>query len=277
MVLHDMGLIDFDEPFSNFFAHGLIIKDGAKMSKSRGNVVSLDEYIDKYGADALRIYLMFMGPFAQGGDFRDASMEGVSRWVGRVWRLAKKSLEHKEESRNPSSIVSPSAPISPSARIATALARLVAKVTDDLEKRRYNTAIAGMMEFTNLVADNGDCLTVAELSTLTLLLAPFAPFLSEELWQIIHNRSPQTMKKADSVHMQSWPTFDKTALIDTLTQIVVQVNGKTRDILSIPTVNTTDKAALESAARASEKASHYLEPGVKKVIVVPGKLVNFVV
>ncbi|RPJ03529.1 MAG: leucine--tRNA ligase, partial [Spirochaetaceae bacterium] len=136
MFLKDMGLIDFEEPFSSFFAHGLVIKNGAKMSKSKGNVVNPDEYIASYGADALRMYLMFMGPYADGGDFRDSAMEGMSRWVGRIWRLGEHVLSGKTTSTE---------------TIKNTLQKLIKKVSEDLEKRRYNTAIASMMEFTNLV------------------------------------------------------------------------------------------------------------------------------
>ena len=137
MALHDWGLLDFEEPFAKFYAHGLVIKDGVKMSKSKGNVVNPDEYINLYGADALRLYLMFMGPFSEGGDFRDTAMEGMHRWVGRIWRMAMTSLG--------SGLKAPQG-LTP---VSRALHKLVKKVTEDVEKRRYNTAIASMMEFTN--------------------------------------------------------------------------------------------------------------------------------
>src|SRR3990167_9314512 len=137
MALRDFGYIDFDEPFSTFYAHGLVIKDGAKMSKSKGNVVNPDEYIAAYGADALRLYLMFTGPYDQGGDFCDRAMEGMSRWVQKVWRMAQKSMDqHSIES---------------SASVKKALHRAIKKVGEDIERRRYNTAIAAMMELVNTV------------------------------------------------------------------------------------------------------------------------------
>jgi len=149
----------------------LVIKDGAKMSKSKGNVVNPDEYIASYGADALRLYLMFMGPFSQGGDFRDSAMEGMSRWIKRVWRLAMASLSNLST-------------LGDLGEVKKALHRLVKKITEDMEKRRYNTAIASMMEFTNLVEDQaqGRALSIEDLKTFILLLAPFAPHMSEELW-----------------------------------------------------------------------------------------------
>jgi len=148
MALKDWGYLTFEEPFSKFYAHGLVIKDGAKMSKSKGNIVTPDEYIRLYGSDALRLYLMFMGPFDQGGDFRDSSMEGMSRWVGRVWRMAQTSIMNRSKSS--------------SVTIISALQKVIKRVGDDMEKRRYNTAIAGMMEWTNLVADEGARLPTPE-------------------------------------------------------------------------------------------------------------------
>jgi leucyl-tRNA synthetase len=265
MVLHDMGYIDFDEPYENFYAHGLIIKDGAKMSKSKGNVVSLDEYIDRYGADALRMYLMFMGPFSQGGDFRDASMEGMSRWAGRVWRMAKKAISNKTPTQ------------SHDKEISSALAKLIVKVTDDMEKRRYNTAIASMMEFTNIISGKDVVLGTDELKTLLILLAPFAPFLTEDLWQQLHSRAPKTVTKNDSIHSQKWPVADQTSILDEAVTIVVSVNGKTRDFLKVPSGEAGDTKKLEDLARKSEKVAKFTQSGILKVIVVPNKLVNFVV
>jgi len=241
MALHDWGLLDFDEPFTRFYAHGLVIKDGAKMSKSRGNVVTPDEYIKLYGADALRLYLMFMGPFDQGGDFRDSAMEGMSRWVGRGWRM--------ETTGKPS----------------RSIHKLVKKVTDDMEKRRYNTAIAAMMEFTNQGSVSKE-----DFKTFILLLAPFAPHLTEELWERAGG--------AFSVHQQSWPTFDPRKIIDKEVQIVIQVNGRLRDALSVTNEQSTDQKYIEASAKKSEKAQKFLEgKTVKKTVFVPGKLINFVV
>jgi leucyl-tRNA synthetase len=274
MALHDWGYLNFDEPFKNFYAHGLVIKDGAKMSKSKGNVVNPDQYIETYGSDALRLYLMFMGPFSQGGDFRDSSMEGMSRWVGRVWRLGIASVNQigdKQDSKNQQSIVH-------LAKITTALQNLIIKVGDDLEKRRYNTAIASMMEFTNFVADNGGVLPVDMLKKFILLLAPFAPFLSEELWQIVNNQNDTKIDKNQSVHAQSWPSIEGNRIQQESVKIVIQVNGKLRDLIEVPYNKSSDKKYLEQIATQSKKVSPYISgQTVKKYITIPGKLVNIVI
>ncbi len=262
MVLKDWGYLNFEEPFSKFYAHGLVIKDGAKMSKSKGNVVNPDEYIKIYGADALRLYLMFMGPFDQGGDFRDTAMEGMSRWVGRIWRMAHASLNQQAKES--------------SATIHSSLHKAINRVTDDMEKRRYNTAIATLMEWTNLVGDEGGIVGLAELKSFVLLITPFAPHLSEELWQMIH--AYKEFKPQQSVHVQGWPVFDPAAATEESVQITVQVNGKLRDVLTVSHVVSSIQNDIEKEVKKSEKAQKFLiGQTVKKIIFVPGKLINFVV
>ncbi|MBI3577367.1 leucine--tRNA ligase [Candidatus Gottesmanbacteria bacterium] len=280
MALKDMGHINFEEPFTRFYAHGLVIKDGAKMSKSKGNVVNPDEYIEKYGADALRLYLMFTGPFDAGGDFRDSAMEGMSRWVGRIWRMALPVIDSQSKAS--------------SATVQKALQKLIKKVSEDTEHRRYNTAIAAMMEFTNLacrqaglVADEGGALGRDDLKIFIKLLAPYAPYLAEELWQrtnakFLPRRQAGKMQNAklekkDSIHFQPWPTFDAGAIKDESVAIIVQVNGKHRDTIKLSAVSCQLSAEVEDAARTSEKVKkHLANQIVKNVIFVPGRLINFV-
>lgn len=305
MALKDMGYIDFEEPFTKFFAHGLVIKEGAKMSKSKGNIINPDVYINKYGIDALRLYLMFMGPYSQGGDFRDAAMEGMSRWVGRVWRMAmsvisvitydqlgqlpqldKPSRQRKHSSQS-------------SATIHIALQKAIKKVTEDTESRRYNTAIATMMEFTNLVADEKGALLPDDLVTFIKLLAPYAPFLTEELWFKVNHEleisserfgadKNQELEKVQnskskvqhwaSIHTQPWPGFDEAAIMDKQVVIIVQINGKHRDTIPMLAADGQLQKKVEEAARASQKVAKYLIEGtVARVIFVSGKLINFVV
>ncbi len=262
MALKDWGFIDFDEPFAKFYAHGLVIKDGAKMSKSKGNVVNPDEYIALYGADALRMYLMFMGPFDLGGDFRDSAMEGMSRWVGRIWRLAGKSATGKARS---------------SKTIHTALQKLIKKVTDDLERRHYNTAIASMMEFTNLIANEGGSVALDDFKTFLILLAPLAPHLTEELWQRAEGRTDKDFRAEYSVHRQRWPVYDPTAWENEVATVVVQVNGKVRDSLALLPSEAITQKTVEVKAKTQPNVARHLEgKTVKKVIFVPGKLINFV-
>jgi leucyl-tRNA synthetase len=268
MALKDWGYIDFEEPFPNFFAHGLVIKDGAKMSKSKGNVINPDEYIKLYGTDALRLYLMFMGPFSEGGDFRDSAMEGMSRWVGRIWKIGIHSLDTMNKLDQ--------------LEITKALHRLIKKVGEDTEARRYNTAIAAMMEFTNLVADHAGTLSLEALRSFLVILSPYAPHLTEELWSRceasrIHDVQ-STSGQQWSVHQQLWPTFDSAQLEDETVTIVVQINGKLRDNLHVARAQSTSQSAIDKIARQSVKIAKYLSGvSVKKIIYIPGKLLNYVV
>jgi len=262
MALLDMGYVPFEEPFENFFAHGLVIKDGAKMSKSKGNVVNPDEYISAYGADALRMYLMFMGPLSDGGDFSDTAMEGMFRWLGRVWRLigasAKESPEHTDK------------------EILVRLHTMVAKMSDDMPKRRYNTAIAQMMEFTNVLQDSGKILAREDAGIFIRCLAPFAPHIAEELWQMMKGR--ETIRtKEESVHTQPWPVYEKELLRNKKISFVIQVNGKTRAVVEVEADASTDQATMETLAKENQQVQKFLTTPVKKTIFVPGRLVNFVV
>jgi len=267
MALKDWGYLDFEEPFPNFFAHGLVIKEGAKMSKSKGNVVNPDEYIKLYGTDALRMYLMFMGPFSEGGDFRDSGMEGMHRWVGRIWRIATSSLEAGTD-------------VVMSDIVIKSLHKTIKKVGEDTGKRRYNTAIAAMMEFTNVVFDHGGSLSKELLKMFVLILAPYAPHLSEELWSKLtsHDTHHDSYKTGWSVHRQLWPKFDVNLLVEEQTPIIVQVNGRLRDTLFIDIDSASNQEKVEASARLSENVRKYIEgKTIHKIIFVSGKLINFVV
>lgn len=262
MVLHDLGYLDFEEPFSRFYAHGLIIKDGAKMSKSKGNVINPDDYIRKYGADTLRCYLAFLGPFNQGGDFRDTGIEGMNRFLKRVWHLFEgvEVQSAKEQS----------------AEALRQMHKTVKKVTDDLENLRYNTALAALMEWYNYLSQKSKVesqkLTSEEGEIYLKLLAPFAPHITEELYQQFFGNP-----KFSSIHLQSWPTYDEKYLVaDTLT-VAVQVNGKLRGTVEIPAEQAQDKDVVEELARKDEGVSKFLTGEVRKVIYIPGKIFNFVV
>ena len=280
MALKDWGYLDFEEPFTKFFAHGLVIKDGAKMSKSKGNVVNPDEYIVMYGSDALRLYLMFMGPFSQGGDFRDAAMEGMSRWVNRVWKLGISNINNSNLKSQISKVQIKTQSLKTEDKneeIEYALHRLVKKVGEDIEKRSYNTAIAAMMEFTNLVTDHGGSVSSDMLKTFLLILAPFSPFLTEELWQQMHGRDTLTSKE-DSIHVQLWPSYDPKKIIRSEVTIAIQVNGKVRDIVTVESSAAMDKEVIAGLAEKQPNVQKHLEgKTIKKTIVVPGKIVNFVV
>jgi leucyl-tRNA synthetase len=251
----DAGYItDFDEPFPKFFAHGLIIKDGAKMSKSKGNVVVPDEYIAKFGADALRTYLMFIGPFSGGGDFRDSGIEGIYKFLKRVWALG---ISQTFASNQGSDIAN------------SEMNRMIGEVTVEMENLRYNTALAKIMTFMNVLKDEKD-ITRNHIASLLILLSPFAPHMTEELWERMGNDF--------SIHHAAWPQVDETAIQKGAIVIAVQINGKLRLTLDVTEQEGKDQAVLEEKALAQDVLKKHLnQKVVKKVIFVPGKILNFVV
>ncbi|MBI2616686.1 leucine--tRNA ligase [Candidatus Gottesmanbacteria bacterium] len=274
MVFHDMGLLDFDEPFTRFYAHGLIIAEGAKMSKSRGNVIIPDSYIKKYGADTLRTYLMFLGPFDHGGDFRDTGIAGMYKFLSRVWRLAN------------SVILNPDTIGTKNLKNTKAMHRCIKEVTEDLENLRYNTAIAHIMEYVNQLTENNPPadgqITEKHIKSLLLLLAPFAPHMTEELWQEIQltvNSKQKTEKEVfNSIHKYPWPSYDEKFLVEDQTIIVVQINGRLRDSFSIQSPKAALQEEVEKKAKSSAKVQKHLEgKTIRKTVFVPGKLINFVV
>jgi len=254
MAFHDLGFIDLDEPFERFFAHGHITKDGKKMSKSLGNIVNPDEYIDLVGADAFRIYLMFLGPFDQGGDFNDSGLSGVVKFLNRFWDLVGRS--ESETTSTPA--------------VKRKLHRTIAKVTEDLDRLKFNTTVAALMELVNEWEDGQLSREDAQLAV--TLIAPFAPFIAEELWQKLVGASDGTF---ESVHAQPWPWFDPALIeMDEMT-IPVQVDGKLRGTVLVSANLASRRAEVEKLARAS--VDHYLEgKRITKVVIIPGKLLNFV-
>jgi leucyl-tRNA synthetase len=263
MVLYDLGYIEFEEPFARFYAHGLIIKDGAKMSKSKGNVINPDEYIRKFGADTLRAYLHFLGPFDEGGDFRDTGIEGMHRFMKRVWTLfiRTQSLKLKSQKLNEEAL-----------RI---MHRTIKGVTEDLELLHYNTAIAKLMSYYNFLAKQ-EIVSKEEESVYLRLLAPFAPYMAEELWEKIGFQKNDT---AWSIHsVGKWPEYVADFIEEAEVRIPVQVNGKLREMLVLSRNAVSDRKYVEKVAKKSEKVSKYLSGKViHKVIYVPGKVINFVV
>ena len=255
MVLKDLGYIEFEEPFKKFRAHGLIIKDGSKMSKSRGNVVNPDEYIETYGADVLRMYLHFLGPFDEGGDFSDKAILGISRFLGRVQMQV---LNRPERSGSGISL--------------GPMHQAIKAITEDVESLKFNTAIARLMETTNWMTEHKAHFTAAQwdevIRNLVLLLAPFAPFSSEELWE--------RLSGPYSVHDQAWPEWDESLLAVEAFTLVIQINGKLRDTVEAP-VDLSEEEA-EKLALSREKIQRLTDgKQIVKTIYVPKRLINLVV
>jgi len=262
MALYDMGYLDFEEPFTSFYAHGLIIKDGAKMSKSKGNVVNPDEYISRYGADALRCYLMFLGPLSQGGDFRDTGMRGMKRWLDRVWRLCVK--ENKKGGNK-------------NKELLFVKNKAVKKATNGIKRYKYNTSIAAGMEYVNFLEKQID-LFEDDIKTLLLLLAPFAPHMTDELWSKLHGFKSDSWQLSNSIHIKDWPVWDKQYLIQDEVAIVVQINGKKRDVVLVASDEIKDKDKVITLVKQSDRVQTYLKnKKVKREVYVEGKLVNLVV
>jgi leucyl-tRNA synthetase len=255
MVLHELGLINFDEPFRKFRAHGHIVKDGAKMSKSRGNVVVPDEYISRWGADTFRIYLMFLGPFQEGGDFRDEGVSGPRRFLDKVWGLVGEALRD--------SLVA----VKSSHAVEVKRHQTVRKVTEGLEELRYNTSIAALMEFVNTIrAENVARREVVE--DLIVMLAPFAPHFAEENWERLGHDG--------SIFDTPWPTWDERLTVEDTVEIAVQVSGKTRSRVTVP--RDADEGAVVAAAQQDAAVRRFTEgKEVRKVVYVPNRLLNLVV
>lgn len=262
MALKDWGMLEQEEPFPYLFGHGLIIKDGAKMSKSKGNVVNPDEYIAKYGADALRTYLMFLGPYEQGGDFRDTGMHGMYKWLDKIWAHFQKFSPAERSTE----------------KVARVLHGAIAANTHEMAQLRYNTCIARLMEVMNAWKEKGEALSTEDAMAFLQLLAPFAPYLSEALYQQL--LGSESVGKADfrSIHTSSWPVATEALLRGKTVTLSVQVNGKFRGTIEVSTEESTDKSLLEEKAKAVPGVMKFLEgKTIKQVIVVPGRIVSFVV
>jgi len=249
MVLKDLGYVSVSEPFQKLIHQGLITKEGAKMSKSKGNVVSPDDFVEKYGSDVFRMYLMFMGPYREGGDWNDTGIKGISRFAQKAYKII---IQNKKCDQD---------------KVLTAgLHAAIKKVTEDTERLHFNTAISALMEFLNICEKHGG-IDEESAKTFSKLLAPLAPHLAEELWEKLGG--------SGFVIEQQWPTFDS-ALIktDTIT-IAVQVNGKVRGDFSAP-AEISDKDAIAQAKELPNVAK-FIEGDVKKEIYVKGKLVSLVI
>jgi leucyl-tRNA synthetase len=261
-AIRDVGIVDFDEPFTKLFNQGTIIYQGDKMSKSRGNVVTPDVYVSEIGADAVRAYLMFIGPWELGGEWSDQGIVGMSRWVNRVWNLV--TVGYSEKKADPDV----------EKELSRFIHKTIKRVTNDMERFRFNTMLAALMEFTNYLGKVQDSSTVPvslwneAITSLLLLLAPTAPHLTEELWSRTCHRY--------SIHNQPWPKWDEELAKEEEVTLVIQVNGKLRDRVTVPV--SISEAEAKELALSRERIKVYIKDNkVAKIIYIPQRLVNIVV
>ncbi len=261
MALRDIGVLNFsprggstsggEEPFPKFRAHGLIIKDGVKMSKSKGNVVNPDEYIKMFGADTLRMYLMFLGSFEEGGDFRDTGLRGITRFLNRVWDFADRVEFSKKSNES----------------VERSVHKAIKKVTNDVETLGYNTAISALMILMNELEKNSEAVTKEQFKNFLKLLAPFTPYITEELWSLLHGKS--------SIHQGKWPNYDTQLIQEESFELLIQVNGKLRAKTKVHVGISENKA--KEIVFANQSVMKYIgENGIKKIIFVPNRLINIV-
>jgi leucyl-tRNA synthetase len=262
-VMRDIGLIRNDEPAARLFTQGMVIKDGAKMSKSKGNVVSADEMIERFGADTGRLFELFAAPPEKDMDWTDAGAEGAYRFLGRVCRFVTRSADAPRREGEPAS----------DRRALRKLHQTIRKVTEDFDRRwHFNTSIAALMELINTLHEEEESLSRGALDQilppLVLMLGPFAPYLAEELWEKLGRTGP--------VFRQPWPMYNEELAKEDAAEVVLQVNGKVRGRIAVRFGAPQEE--LERLALADPKTQPFLAgKQVVKVVVVPDKLVNIVV
>ncbi|ADG83346.1 leucine--tRNA ligase [Thermincola potens] len=269
-VLYDAGLVGFEEPFTNLLTQGMVLKDGAKMSKSKGNVVSPEEIVAKYGADTARLFILFAAPPERDLEWSDQGVEGAFRFLNRVWRLVYNYVSGLDDTAHVEEM-------SPADREMRRITHVTIKrVTDDISQRfNFNTAISAIMEMVNALYQYRDknekrnsAVEAEAMNSLVLLLAPFAPHIAEELWH--------ELGFTDSVHTQPWPKYDPAATVQDEVEIVIQVNGKVKERMMAPA--SLDAGGLQQFAMDQESVQKLIEgKQVVKVVAVPKKLVNIVV
>lgn len=273
-VLHDLKLVSVEEPFKNLLTQGMVLKDGSKMSKSKGNVVSPEDIINKYGADTARMFILFAAPPERDLEWNDAAVEGCYRFLNRMWRLVVSNVEMIRKGKK---AVDTGSLTQEDRDLRRAVHQGVKKVTEDISQRfNFNTAISAIMEMVNAMynykekAQNGGDPTVLREAAekLLLLLAPLAPHITEELWHL--------MGKEKSIHQETWPQYEEEALKQDMINIVVQVNGKIRDHLDISP--DLDGDGLKELILANDKLLQWIgAKNIVKIITVPKKLVNIVI
>ncbi len=263
-ALRDLGLVDFDEPFVRLFNQGTILANHQKMSKSRGNVIAPDGYVDNFGADTVRCYLMFLGPWEQGGDWSDSGINGMSRWLNRVWELVQRDARQLDDFPQDDAATRD---------LTRNVHKTIRRATEDTERFKFNTALAALMEYTNSLNQAWERKGILSeewndaIEKLLLLLAPSAPHVADELWE----RTGHT----GSVHAEALPEWDPKLAADEVVTLVVQVNGRVRDKVEVP-ADIAEDAATTIALESQRVAPHIEGKQIARVIYVPGKLVNIV-
>ena len=252
-AFYDLGLVKFSEPFLRLRSVGMVLAaDGKKMSKSLGNVINPDEVVAEFGADAVRIYEMFMGPWDQAIAWNSRSLIGCRRFIEKIWELASRDMANNWRESD--------------GKLAAELNKLIKKVGDDIAALKFNTAVAALMKFTNTWVDVKTGLSKEDMKRLLRVLAPLAPFMTEELWQVLGG--------SGSIHLSGWPEVGK-IMAEEMT-VIVQVNGKMRGSLVLPMADSQDEKVVIEKALADEKVKKWVG-GEYKVVFVPGRLINFVV
>ena len=255
-VMRDLGMMSLPEPVVNLMTQGMVIKDGFKMSKSKGNIVTCDDMVSKYGEDTVRLFSLFAAPPEKDLDWNDQGIEGMHRFLLRVWRFIDSWLEVPGRNEG-------------DAELKRMTHKTIKKVTEDIERYHFNTAIAAVMEFVNYLYGIGHEKTPRDaIDSLIFVISPFAPHAAQELWALLGNKG-ETIRCA-------WPAFDPKLIVEDTMTIVIQVNGKLRDQIQVP-VDTSEDEVKVKAKEAPKAAPHLEGKAIKKIIYVPKKLVNIVI
>ena len=263
-ALRDMGFVDFGEPFKRLFNQGTVTHEHQKMSKSKGNVVNPDKYVSELGADTVRAYLMFIGPWEQGGDWDDSGIYGMSRWLGRIWNLSFEEYKKNDRVTNGSSALKD---------LLRLTHQTIRRATEDMDRLRFNTMVSTLMEYSNYLGKIREAGSVQvtdyqeALCVLLRLLAPTAPHFAEEVWARLGHPY--------SIHSQRWPAWDPVLAQDDTIALVVQVNGKVRDKIMVP-VGMNETTAKQLALCSPKVQVFTTGKVLVQAIYVPDKLINFV-